>query len=293
MTHPEDSNPHPKEQPEQESGNVEAEDQNARDISSDPGVEENETGREKGQGNAGVESTVSPSPRQKIAAWLVHIFTATGIAVALLAFIAVSDRDWREVYLWLFVALLIDGVDGTLARKARVTEVLPQMSGKMVDSVIDFTTYAMIPAFFFYQAQLAPEGWNFLCAAVMVVSSALYYGKEGMIADSMHFIGFPALWNVFVFFDFFVFDLPGWLNAAMVFLFAALHFAPIKFAYPSRATRWRGLTLAISIAALIAAALLIWEYPARSPFLKIIVVVAGVYFVVLAMWETYGEEGGA
>lgn len=289
MTHPEDSNPIPEEQPEEESGKEEAEDQDAMATSTDPEVEQKETGKGADRGSTRAESTVSPSPRQKIAAWLVHIFTASGIAVALLAFIAVSDRDWREVYLWLFVALLIDGVDGTLARKARVTEVLPQMSGKMVDSVIDFTTYAMIPAFFFYQAQLAPEGWHFACAAVMVISSALYYGKEGMIADTMHFVGFPALWNVFVFFDFFVFDLPGWLNAAMVILFAALHFIPIKFAYPSRSTRWRGLTLAISIAALIAAALLIWEYPARSPFLQIVVVVAAVYFVILAVLETYVE----
>jgi phosphatidylcholine synthase len=146
----------------------------------------------------------------------------------------------------------------------------------------------VVPAFLFYRAGLAPPGWNVVCAAVMLLAAALYYGKEGMIADTMHFVGFPVLWNVFVFFAFFVFHLPGWLNAALVFFFAVLHFVPIKFAYPSRTTRRRGLTLTISIAALLAAAWIIWGYPERYPLLNGVTIAAAVYFSALALWETYG-----
>lgn len=231
-----------------------------------------------------------PSPTDRLLAWGVHLFTATGIVAALLALIATAEGRWREVFLWLFVALLIDGLDGTLARAARVEEVLPRMDGKMIDAVIDFTTYAVIPAFLFYRAGLAPPGWNVVCAAVMLLAAALYYGKEGMIADTMHFVGFPVLWNVFVFFAFFVFQLPGWLNAAFVFFFAVLHFVPIKFAYPSRTTRWRGLTLTISLAALLAAAWIIWGYPVRYPLLNGVTIAAAVYFSALALWETYGRD---
>ena len=231
-----------------------------------------------------------PSRKERLQAWGVHLFTAMGIVFALLALIAVSDRDWREVFLWLFLALVVDGVDGTLARRARVIQVLPEVNGKMIDSVIDFTTYALVPAFFFYQAGLAPPGWGLICASVMLLSAVLYYGKEGMISDSMHFVGFPVLWNVFVFFDFFIFVLPGWANVLLVFFFAVLHFVPIKFAYPSRATRWQGFTLFISLIALFAAALIIIEYPERSFALRTIVVVAAAYFIGLALWETYGEE---
>jgi phosphatidylcholine synthase len=231
--------------------------------------------------------------QERLRAWGVHLLTATGILFALLALIAVSDRDWREVFLWLFIALIVDGVDGTLARTARVAEVLPKVNGKMIDTVIDFTTYAIVPAFFFYQAELAPPGWGLVCSGVMLLAATLYYGKEGMIAESMHFVGFPVLWNVFVFFDFFIFVPPGWVNVLLVFLFAVFHFVPIKFAYPSRALRWKGLTLFISFAGLFAAALVIIEYPERSFALRTVVVVAAAYFVGLALWETYGEEGRA
>lgn len=235
-----------------------------------------------------VFSTSTTFTVRTLAAWGVHIFTAGGIVAALLSIIAVSEGDWRGVFIWLFVALVIDGVDGTLARAARVSEVLPRMDGKMIDTVVDFTTYAIVPAYFFYQAGLAPAGWNLPCAAAMLLAAALYYGKEGMVSDDMHFVGFPVLWNVFVFFLFFIFSFPGWLNAALVGLFSILHFVPIKFAYPSRALRWRTLTLAVGLAAMAAGGAIIWLYPDNPVWLKGVTVAALAYFAGLAGWETFG-----
>ena len=57
------------------------------------------------------------SAGRKLLAWGVHIFTASGVVMGLLALVAVVNRNWRGALLWLFVAVLIDTVDGALARK--------------------------------------------------------------------------------------------------------------------------------------------------------------------------------
>ena len=61
------------------------------------------------------------STQEKALAWSVHIFTATGILAVFMALLAVGAHDFRTAMFWLLAALLIDGVDGTLARRFRVT----------------------------------------------------------------------------------------------------------------------------------------------------------------------------
>lgn len=227
---------------------------------------------------------------EKLLAWSVHVFTASGIVFAFLALLASQRHDWRAAAFWLFVCLVIDGVDGTFARRFRVTEVLPFMDGKMIDTVVDFTTYAFIPAYIFYEAGLAPPGWSLPCVAAMLLAAALYYGKEGMISDDYRFVGFPVLWNVFVFYLLFVFQLPQWLNAVLAFVFAVLHFVPLRFAYPSRMGRYQSLSLAVSLLAFAATVWIIWTYPQRSTPANGMAIGAAVYFLVLALWETRGTE---
>ena len=140
---------------------------------------------------------------QKIAAWGVHVFTSSGLITGFLALISIGEKNWSTAFLWLFVSLVIDGIDGSLARLFKVKEVLPLMEGKNIDFVIDFTNYAVIPAYFFYMAEMAPQGWMYPCLALILLSSALYYGKDGMVADEQYFIGFPVLWNIVVFYCFF------------------------------------------------------------------------------------------
>jgi len=96
----------------------------------------------------------------KALAWSVHLFTASGLLAGFMAILAINVKDWRAAMFWLIVALIIDGVDGTFARMFKVTEVLPNMSGKTIDYVIDFATYAIIPAYFFYMAELVSPTWN-------------------------------------------------------------------------------------------------------------------------------------
>ncbi|MDQ2954396.1 MAG: CDP-alcohol phosphatidyltransferase family protein, partial [Pseudomonadota bacterium] len=83
----------------------------------------------------------------RLLAFSVHILTALGAACALLALLAAAAGDWTTMFAWLGLALFIDGIDGALARKRRVAEILPRWSGDILDSVVDFTTYVFVPAF--------------------------------------------------------------------------------------------------------------------------------------------------
>lgn len=95
----------------------------------------------------------------KFLAWFAHLFTASGLLAGFMAILAISEKNRRAAMTWLLVALVIDGVDGTLARKFKVKEILPDFDGKILDYVIDFANYAIIPAYFFYQSELVRESW--------------------------------------------------------------------------------------------------------------------------------------
>lgn len=223
----------------------------------------------------------------KALAWSVHVFTASGLLAAFMAILAIENGEFRAAMLWLFLCQVIDGVDGGLARLFRVREVLPHVNGQTIDYVIDFATYAIIPAYFFYKAGFVSEEWNLPLTFVILLVSAVYYGIEGMVADDMHFVGFPVMWNMVVLFMYFIFNFPSWMNVLLVIALAVLHFVPIKFAYPSRVQRYRGLTLAITIVFLASVFLAVWLYPERSALITWSAILATAGYGALAVWETY------
>ncbi len=191
----------------------------------------------------------TPTPSsfgQKAAAWSVHAFTASGIVAGFWGIVCTSRGEFGWAFAMLILTVIIDGVDGTFARLCKVWEVLPDVSGKTMDYVIDFATYAIIPTYIIYEAQLLPSEVSFLGAAIILIVSVLYYGKEGMVSNDYYFVGFPVMWNLVAFYLFYVFSLPPWGNFITVVLFAILHFVPIKYLYPSRSKRFMGLNITAS-----------------------------------------------
>ena len=229
------------------------------------------------------------SPIQKALAWSVHIFTASGLVAGFLAILSINEKDWRTAMFWLFIALVIDGIDGTFARMFKVKEVLPQLDGQTIDFVVDFANYAIIPAYFFYMADLVPEAWNLPCTAIILLVSAIYYGKDGMVSHDMYFVGFPVLWNMVVFYLVFVFQASPIGNVLIILAFAIAHFIPIKFAYPSQASRFQKPTLIVSLLFFIVLLAILYLFPERSSILTIAAWLCGLYFGLLAVYNTYFE----
>ncbi|MCB0549691.1 MAG: CDP-alcohol phosphatidyltransferase family protein [Phaeodactylibacter sp.] len=224
--------------------------------------------------------------RQKALAWSVHLFTATGVLTVFMAILAVSAHQFQEAMLWLLAALLIDGIDGTLARRFRVTEVLPNVSGKNIDYVIDFASYAIVPAYMIYESGLMEGPWNLAAVFIILLVSAVYYGKEGMVSDDHYFVGFPVMWNMAAFYMIFVFQWGHWANILLIVVLSILHFVPIKVAYPSRTAHWRWPTLAATITFFFALVSITLLYPEKRVWLSTLAWLCLVYFAVFTVWAT-------
>jgi phosphatidylcholine synthase len=177
-------------------------------------------------------------------AFLVHILTACGAALALLALMAAVRGDWPLMFLWLGVALVVDSIDGPLARAAEVSKVLPRWSGETLDLVVDYTTYVFVPAYAVAAAGLMPQAWATAAAAVIAITGTLYFADRGMKTADNFFRGFPAVWNLVAFYLLVLRPAPE-IAAAVVALLAVLTFVPVRFVHPFRVRRWRGVTVAL------------------------------------------------
>ncbi|MCZ8179657.1 MAG: phosphatidylcholine synthase [Rhizobium sp.] len=183
-------------------------------------------------------------PYAEIRAFSVHMLTASGSFLAFLGVVAAAEKRFVDMFWWLGLALLVDGIDGPIARKVRVKEVLPNWSGDTLDNIIDYVTYVLLPAFALYQSGMIGEPWSFVAAGLIVVSSAIYYADMGMKTDEYFFSGFPVVWNMLIF-TLFVIDASATTALVAVLLSVFLTFLPIHFLHPVRVKRLRPLNLAV------------------------------------------------
>src|SRR5580658_901295 len=195
-----------------------------------------------------IEPSAKAAPPQATAAFAVHIFTACGAACALLALLAAVHTDWRQMFVWLGVALFVDGVDGTFARRLHVAEVLPRWSGEVLDLVVDILNYVFVPAYALVASGLLPDPAAIALGIAIVVTGSLYFADRLMKTSDYYFRGFPALWNMAAFYLFLLKPTP-WLGAAAVAALAALTFVPFHVVHPVRISHLRAPTMA---------AMLIW-----------------------------------
>jgi phosphatidylcholine synthase len=173
-----------------------------------------------------------------VRAFSVHVLTAAGAALALVALLAAVRGAWEVMFLCLGLALIVDGVDGTIARALKVTELLPRWSGDVLDLVVDFVTYVFVPAYAIAAGGLLPPWLGAPAGIVIVMTGAIYFADRRMKTADNYFRGFPTLWNVVAFYLFVLKPTP-WLAAGLVALLAVLTFMPFKFLHPFRVARLR------------------------------------------------------
>lgn len=188
------------------------------------------------------QSEASGSARA--AAFGVHVFTALGAGIALMAMLEAVREHWFAMFGWLGAALIVDAIDGPLARKFDVARLQPNWSGDVLDLVVDFLTYVFIPAYAIVASHLLLPVSGILLGVGIVVSGALYFADRRMKTDDNHFRGFPALWNAVVF-HLFVLQPPPMIASAIVALFIVLTFVPINVMHPVRTTRFRLFNLTL------------------------------------------------
>jgi phosphatidylcholine synthase len=222
-------------------------------------------------------------------AFAVHIFTAAGVALGFTALLAAFDRQWTVMFWCLGVALFVDGIDGTFARKYRVADVLPRWSGDVLDLVVDFVTYVFVPAYAIVASGLLPSVLAIPAGLLIVVTSALYFADRDMKTEDNYFRGFPALWNAVAFYLFVL--KPGpWVSVLIIVILSVLTFVPFKFIHPFRVRRLRLTTIAALVLwGVLAATALLYNLD-PGPWVAYGLVVLALYFVAIGLadqWMTH------
>ena len=215
-------------------------------------------------------------------AFLVHVLTALGAAVAFLALDAAVSEDWPFMFVLLGVALIIDAIDGPLARSLKVEERLPRWSGETLDLVVDFTTYVFVPAFAIASAGLMPTPWTAVVGPVIVVTGALYFADRNMKTQDNFFRGFPGVWNLVAFYLLLLRPTPA-ISTATVAAFAALHFVPVRFIHPLRVGFLRVVTLALLVLWAVLAAVAVQEALNPAWWIKVALCAIALYFLCVGL----------
>ena len=222
---------------------------------------------------------------ERVRAFTVHVFTATGAALGLLALILATGGHWAAMFLCLGLALIVDGADGPIARAFKVKEVLPRWSGETLDLVVDFTTYVFVPAYAIAASGLLPQFLAIPAGVVVVISGALYFADREMKTKDNYFRGFPAVWNLAAFYLYLI-EPPEWLAAVGVVILAGLSFASIRFLHPLRVRHWRTFNIGLLIlwAALAFAAVI--QDLSPNIYVTVLLSLIAVYFFVVGLLRT-------
>ncbi|WP_297102645.1 CDP-alcohol phosphatidyltransferase family protein [Tessaracoccus sp.] len=222
-------------------------------------------------------------------AWAVHVLTMTGVVWACLAALALHEGQVAWMWLWLGIALLVDGIDGTLARKAEVKVYAPHFDGAVLDNIVDYLTWTFIPALFMYLH--LPLGPPWLAATMLVlvcVSSVFCYCNTGLKTDDYYFMGFPAAWNIVA--------VVLWLtatgaafNVTVVVALAVLTIAPLTFVHPFRVKRLMGYNVAATLCWTVTTAMLIVQRPDADPLVQAVWWGSGGWLMLVSVIRTVAE----
>jgi phosphatidylcholine synthase len=227
---------------------------------------------------ARVEKMDETTPTKRMAAFAVHIFTACGAGCAFLALTAAVKGAWPAMFAWLGAALIIDGIDGTFARRLRVAEVLPRWSGETLDFVVDILNYVFVPAYAIAASGLLPPSTELALGVLVAITGSLYFADRLMKTSDCYFRGFPALWNIAAFYMFLL-KLPPWIGAAAVVALSVLTFMPLHVIHPMRIAHLRTITLVALVVWSVLAAIALADDLAPGPWIVAGLCVLAIYFI--------------
>ncbi len=228
-------------------------------------------------------SAVPCSLTQRNQAWAVHVLTTLGIVAAMFALRDVLTAHPDYAILWLLITLLIDGVDGPIARALMVRERVPRIDGYVLDLIIDYVTCVIVPAAFMYEFNVVPEN-NFGIAVLclLVFTSAIWFSRTDMMSDENWFRGFPAAWNL-VAPLMFLMHARTVVGAVLTLVLSLASLTNLPFPHVLRATFLRPYTIFFMLVWVTAIAVGAFMYPEHPWILRPLLYVGSIYFVVLTV----------
>ena len=226
--------------------------------------------------------------------WLVHSFTALGAVCGMFGLIAVADGQAKQAILWLAVAMVLDGIDGPVARHWCVKENVPRIDGYTLDLIVDFVTCIVIPVVFMHQFGMLPQGWSLVIGAFVLFMSALWMSRTDQMTDDHFFNGFPCEWNMIVP-TLFLLDTPPWVVGVACVLLSLTQLTNWKFVHPMQVVRFRPVTVTVTIIWLATVIGMTYAMKGNAPpqgdladVTRLLLVACPLYIVGLGVWRTIG-----
>jgi phosphatidylcholine synthase len=200
--------------------------------------------------------------------------------------LAAFDGD-TERALWIsLAALIIDGTDGMLARRLRVSETIPWFDGARLDDIVDYLTYAFAPMVLLWTGDFLPDGpVGAVVAALPLLASSYQFCRTDAKTADHFFLGFPSYWNVVAFYVV-VLEIPPTPTALILVVCAIFVFVPIRYLYPSRTKVFRRLNLALTALWLVLYAVLLVQAPDPSAILVVLSLGYLVYYAGMSIYLT-------
>lgn len=230
--------------------------------------------------------TTASTPCQKAMAWGAHAFTLTGVLWAILAAIALSEGRILDMWLWLGVALIVDAVDGSIARAVHVRDHAPSFDGTALDLVVDYLTWTFLPAIFMYvYIPLGSKPIAIATVAVICISSMFCYCNVAMKTPDHYFMGFPAAWNV-VAVIMWIFQTGPVFNVIASLVLSILTLAPITFVHPFRVGRLRFPNIIAALTWVATTAVLTALVPVRPLWLTTLWWICGLWILTVSAVRT-------
>lgn len=216
-------------------------------------------------------------------AWLVHLYTALGAVIAFVSILLIYAAHLREAFALMALAVVIDATDGTLARAARVKELIPWFDGDRLEDIIDYCNYVIVPCVILVQAELLPKQDALWLASLPLLASAYGFCQKEAKTSDHFFLGFPSYWNIVALY-LYVLPTPPWINAFLIMVFSVLVFVPIKYVYPSRSPRYKILTNVLGTLWGIAVVTIIFALPQPPRALVFASLIFPAYYAMLSLW---------
>ena len=216
-------------------------------------------------------------------AWLVHFYTATGAVLAFAATLATFNSRFREAFLLLSVAVVVDATDGMLARQAGIPQATPRFDGARLDDIVDYLTFVFVPMLILYRAGNLPEIWGFWVVAAVLLASGYGFASLDAKTSDYFFTGFPSYWNIVALY-LHAAGTPDLFNALLLLGLVVMVFVRIGYVYPSRTPVLFGLTNGLSAIWGGMMLAIVWLLPSVPGWLLIGSLFFPVYYSVLSFW---------
>ncbi len=228
---------------------------------------------------------------EKIIALFTHFLTGFGALAGFFALISVINNSQSTTFLWLGLAFLIDSIDGTLARKFNVKKNFPNIDGKMLDSIIDFFNYVIVPAFIIYWFRLVPDNFLILIPSILILVSIYSYVNLNVMTNDHYYNGFPAIWNIVVLY-FYLFGTNQITNLIILVLLLILKFSPLKCIHPLRVKKLKNFSIFFTIVWFTTSAILIILMQTKiKPIYELsfmfVWVISNFYFIAISFYKSF------